>query len=277
MDPCMTTFDTGTDQLLCDIDDAVATITFNRPEKRNALSDILTPALRETLLTLEKTPEVRCIVITGAGNAFCAGGDISGMGRGDSNPAIRQSRENAARELLHREETLTLRLHELAKPTIAALPGPAAGAGFSVAVACDLRIGAESSFIKTAFANIGLPGDYGGSWFLTQLVGPAKAKELYFLSPKLSANECLALGIFNEVVPDDKLLDRAQEIARAIANGPPIAIAYMKSHINAATSGDLRACLASEADRTIRCLDTEDHKEAARAFLEKRAPKFAGN
>jgi 2-(1,2-epoxy-1,2-dihydrophenyl)acetyl-CoA isomerase len=272
----MNKLDTGTDQLLCGIEDAIATITLNRPEKRNALSDVLTPALRETLVTLENMVAVRCIVITGAGNAFCAGGDVSGMGSGDSSPAVRKSREDAARELLHREETLTLRLHELSKPTIAALPGPAAGAGFSIALACDLRIGAESSFIKTAFANIGLCGDYGGSWFLTQLVGPAKAKELYFLSQKLSAAECLRCGIFNEVVPDDGLRTRVLEIAHAIANGPPIAIGYMKSHINAAITGDLRSCLASEADRTIRCIETADHKEAASAFLEKRSPNFTG-
>lgn len=272
----MTTFDTGTDELLCNIDRHVATITLNRPEKRNALSDTLTPALRQTLLTLESEPGVRCVVITGAGSAFCAGGDISGMGAGGKAATPGRSQEAAVLELKRREETLTLRLHELAKPTIAALPGAAAGAGCSIALACDLRIGAESAFIKTAFANIGLSGDYGGSWLLTQLVGPAKAKELYFMSPRLSAKDCLALGIFNEVVPDEHLRSRVDEVAHAIAAGPPIALGYMKSNINAALTGDLRSCLAAEAEHTIRCARTADHDEAVSAFLDKRTPRFKG-
>ncbi|HJP37393.1 MAG TPA: enoyl-CoA hydratase-related protein, partial [Gammaproteobacteria bacterium] len=180
------------------------------------------------------------------------------------------------RDLIRREETLTLRLHELAKPTIAALPGAAAGAGFSIALACDLRIGTESAFVKPAFANIGLSGDYGGSWFLTQLVGPAKAKELYFTSPRIGAAECLALGIFNEVVPDDQFRARVAEVARTIATGPPIALTYMKNNINAALTGDLRSCLAAEAEGTVRCMRTDDHGEAVKAFFDKRTPRFKG-
>ncbi len=273
----MAHLDTGTAQLLCAIDDAVATITLNRPEKRNALSDELTPALRETLLALERDDAVRCIVVTGTGNACCAGGDVSGMGRNDGARSRRANPEAAITELRHREETLALRLFELAKPTIAALPGPAAGAGLSIALACDLRIAAASAFIKTAFATIGLPGDYGGSWFLTQLVGPAKAKELYFLSPRVDAARCLELGIVNEVVPDDELPARARELARTVAAAPPIAVAYMKAHINGAVAGTLRECLAAEAEHTVRCAQTADHREAVSAFLEKRTPRFSGN
>jgi len=274
----MREIDTGTDQLLCRVDNGVATVTLNRPEKRNALSNILTPALREALLILERDSAVRCLIITGAGSAFCAGGDISGMGdNGISGVGPEPSLEDVSRELLRREETLTLRLHELQKPTIAALPGPAAGAGFSLALACDLRIGAQSAFVKSAFVNIGLPGDYGGSWQLTQLLGPAKAKEIYFLNPRLDADRCLELGIFNEVVTDDQLQSRALEIARVIAEGPPIAINYMKEHINAAINGDLKSCLAAEAAHTARCANTKDHKEAVAAFLEKRPPVFTGN
>ncbi|MDA0822511.1 MAG: enoyl-CoA hydratase [Proteobacteria bacterium] len=272
----MSKFETGTEQLLCNIEDSIATITLNRPDKRNALSDVLTPALRETLLALDEDPQVRCLILTGAGSAFCAGGDISGMAGTRSSALKKRTQEEATRDLLRRQESLTLRLHELSKPTIAALPGPAAGAGFSIALACDLRIGATSAFIKTAFANIGLPGDYGGSWQLTHLVGPAKAKELYFLNPKLDSAQCLALGLFNEVVADDQLQIRAREIAVTIANGPPIALRYIKSHINAAIDGDLRSCLASEAAHTVRCANTADHKEAVNAFLEKRVPQFVG-
>ena len=190
----MNAIDTGTQELLCTVDDGIATITLNRPEKRNALSDVLTPALRETLLVLDRDDAVRCIIVTGAGTSFCAGGDISGMG---GTTSARRSRDNAIRELIRREETLTLRLYDLATPTIAALPGPAAGAGLSIALACDFRIGAEGAFIKTAFANIGLPGDYGGSWLLTRLVGPAKAKALYFMSPRVRSppRRCRSLVI----------------------------------------------------------------------------------
>lgn len=272
----MTTLDTGTDQLLCRIDDAVATITLNRPEKRNALSNEMTPALRQTLLRVATAPEVRCIVVTGAGAAFCAGGDVSGMGADNRGSVEPGSHENAVAELIRRQETLTLRLYELGKPTIAALSGPAAGAGFALALACDLRIATRSAFITTAFANIGLPGDYGGSWLLTQLVGPAKAKELYFTSPKLSADECLALGIVNEVVDDDNFRERVSTLARTIAEGPSVALGYMKANINAALTGDLKTCLATEADQTIHCMDTDDHAQAVQSFLAKRTPKFRG-
>lgn len=272
----MAKLETGTEQLLCEIDSGVATITLNRPEKRNALSDILTPALRETLLIVDKDPTIRCVVLTGAGRAFCAGGDISDMNASSNASATERSHEDAVAELFKRQETLSLRLHEMRTPSIAALPGPAAGAGFSIALACDIRIMAQSAFITPAFANIGLAGDYGGSWFLTQLIGPSKAKMLYYTSPKLQSNECLELGIVNEVVTDKTLQLRALEIAAAIAAGPPIALSYMKAHINAASDADLRTTLALEAEHTIRCMRTEDHKEAAQAFMEKRRPVFVG-
>lgn len=275
-----TDLDTGTDQLLCSLDDGVATITLNRPERRNALSDQLTPALRQTLLTVEADPAVRCVVITGAGRAFCAGGDVSGMGGNagsGSRPPAQTSPQDAVQRLKHGQETLTLRLFDLAKPTIAALPGPAAGAGFSIALACDLRIAAASAFLVTAFANIGLSGDYGGSWLLTQLVGVARAKELYYTSRRVAADEALALGIVNEVVPDSELAARTQELARTLASGPPIALRYMKQNLNRAVGADLRTCLAEEAERMVRCTRTDDHREAVRAFLDKRQPTFTGH
>ena len=272
----MTAIDTGTNELLCDLEEGVATITLNKPHKRNALGDILTPALRATLLTLEEDARCGAVVITGAGTAFCAGGDVSGMG-GRSKPdpdAPRPSFEDGVRTLIRKQETLTLRLHELAKPTIAALPGPAAGAGLSIALACDLRVMADSAFITTAFANIGLSGDYGGSWLLTQLVGPAVAKDLYLTARRVGADECLALGIANRVVPFDDLREEARTLAAQIANGPRTALRYMKENLNRALSADFRTCLAMEADRMSRSAQHEDHREAVRAFLEKRAPRF---
>ena len=273
----MASVDTGTEQLLAVVDDGVATITFNRPHKRNALSDELTPALRESLLRFDEDPGVRVVVLTGAGPAFCAGGDVSGMGSKPQPPgAVKRTFQDGVRELQRKQETLTLRLFDLSKPTIAALPGPAAGAGFSIALACDLRLAAESAFVTTAFANIGLSGDYGASWLLPQLVGIAKAKELFFTSRRVGAAEGLALGIFNEVVDDDRLAERTAELARTIADGPPVALRYMKENLNRALSADLRTCLALEADRMSRSAQTQDHREAVAAFLGKRAPVFKG-
>ena len=274
-----TQLDTGTDELLCSVDDRVATITLNRPERKNALSDNLTPALRQTLLELNTAQEVGCIVITGAGNAFCAGGDVSGMGGGsnDEKPAHTPSIQDRVKTLQHKQETLTLRLFEHAKPTIASLPGPAVGAGMCIALACDIRIGSESAFIGTGYRNVGFSGDYGGSWLLTQLVGIAKAKELFFTGRRIQSDECLELGLFNQVVSDEKLKESTTELASQIASGPPIAIGYMKENINRSLELDLRGALAQEADRLMRCAQTNDHKEAVKAFMEKRPPVFQGD
>lgn len=267
--------DTRTEQLLCTVRDHVATISFNRPERRNALGDIVTPALRSILLILEADQDVRAIVLTGVGKAFCAGGDVKGMGAGRDTDS--RTVDEKIRHLQHRQHGLTLRLHELPKPTIAALPGAAAGAGMSIALACDIRIGAESAFFAPGFGTIGLSGDYGGSWLLTQLVGPARAKEIYFSGRRVAAEEALSLGMLNRVVPDGELGERAAELARQIANGPPLAIRYMKQNINRATEADFRTCLDWEADRQVRTARIEDHREAVRAFIDKRPPEFRGN
>tara|TARA_B110000027_G_scaffold129908_1_gene152010 strand:+ start:265 stop:1092 length:828 start_codon:yes stop_codon:yes gene_type:complete len=271
------TINTGTDELLCLIDDRVATITLNRPGKRNALSDRLTPALRRILLELDTRQDVGCIVITGAGSAFCAGGDISGMGAVGGDPsALEPTIQERTRALQHKHDTLTHRLFDHSKPTIAALPGVAAGAGFCIALACDIRIAAASAFVTTAYRNIGFSGDYGGSWLLNQLVGPARTKELFYTARRVQSDEALALGIFNQVIADEDFLTETMNLAKHIASGPPIALGYMKENINAATGCDLRTSLNMEADRLIRCAFTQDHKEAVTAFMAKRAPVFSG-
>jgi enoyl-CoA hydratase/carnithine racemase len=268
--------DTGTDQLLCRIEDGVGVVTLNRPEARNALSDILTPALRRVIPELAAMSEVDCIVLTGAGNAFCAGGDVKSMNTAPTGQIAEQTTEQKISTLRHQQATLTAMIYELEKPVIAALPGPAAGAGMSIALSCDIRIAAESAFISSAFRNIGLSGDYGGSWFLTQLVGTAKARELYYTAERVSAQECERLGIVNRVVPDDKLQEEAMTLAKRIASGPPIAIRYMKENMNRAVTQDLRTCLDMEADRVVRVMQTEDFREAVKAFVEKRPPTFRG-
>ncbi len=267
----MIEIDTGTDELLCHIDQRVGVITLNKPQKKNALGDILTPALRRTLVTMEQDVRVGCVMITGAGGAFCSGGDVGGMGGGLNAPG---SRQDLVEELVHKEVTLTLRLHELDKITVAALPGAAAGAGFSIALACDLRVASSSAFVTTAFKNIGLSGDYGASWFLPRLIGLAKAKELYYSSRRIGAEEGARLGIFNEVFPEESFREDAFAYAAAIANGPTRTFGRMKINLNRGMDQSLRDSLVLEAEHLIASgLDSES-KEAIEAFLAKRAPVF---
>ena len=235
--------DTGTNELLCSLDDRVATVTLNKPDRRNALGDVLTPALREILLTLEADSRVGCLLITGAGKAFCAGGDVSGMGSPESastEPVAKKSVDERVAELTRKQEALTLRLYELAKPTIAALPGPAAGAGLSIALACDLRLAARDAFIVTAFVNIGLSGDYGSSWFLNRLVGQSKAKELMFRSERVGAEECERLGLVNRIFDPETFRAEAHAYAAEIANGPATALRLMKRNLNRGALQGLR-------------------------------------
>lgn len=277
MSSSSTPLDTGTPELLAELDRGVAVVTLNRPESRNALSDSLSPALRTLFAALAGNDEVRCLLLTGAGTAFCAGGDVKGMG-GDAGQHSRGPRtpEEAIEDLRVRQETLTGRLYELPVPTLAALPGPAAGAGLSIALACDLRIAAESAFITTGFANIGLSGDYGASFFLTQMIGTARARELFFSAERLDAAACQRLGIVNRVVPDESLREEALAWARRLAAGPTLAYRSMKRNLDHALRSDLRSCLALEAEGTVRSAQTEDHREAVRAFIEKRSPSFQG-
>lgn len=267
-------YETGTDHLLFEMRAGIAIFTLNQPEKRNALSNEMTPALRQGLLDLELDPEVRCIMITGAGKAFCSGGDVSGMGGRTS--TSKSETTDAIRQLQHGQNALSLRIQQLEKPVIAALPGAAAGAGFSLAMACDLRVAAQSAFLLTAFRNIGVSGDYGGSWQLTRMVGPAKAKELYFLSDRISAEEACQLGLINRVFPDEGFREAAIDFARRVAEGPTAALRRMKKNINFAAHNNLAATLDLEAEHMIRSFQTEDAKEAITAFQEKRKPSFKG-
>jgi enoyl-CoA hydratase/carnithine racemase len=262
--------DTGTDQLLCRVEDRVARVTLNRPEARNALTLEMKQALRALIPALGDDPDVGCLLLTGAGGAFCAGGDTKVMAEGP--PPEREPRVR----MLRREHEIPAALHHLAVPVIAALPGPAAGAGFALALACDLRILAEEAFVTTAYARLGLSGDYGSSWFLTQLVGTAKARELFFTSARVDARECERLGIANRVVPAAELDKASLELARQIASGPPIAQRYMKENLNRALTEDLQSCLDVEAEHMVAGAFTEDYVEAVKAFTEKRKPSFRG-
>lgn len=271
--------DTGTEELLCEIHRRVAVVTLNKPNKKNALGDILTPALRAILVTLEARQDVGCIMLTGAGKAFCAGGDVSEMGQGRSQKTSQasipaDSRQEKIDALAERERTLTGRLYHLSKPTVAALPGPAAGAGLSIALACDLRIAADDAFFLTAFKNIGLSGDYGATWFLPRLVGLSRAKSAFFRSERIGAKTALAIGLADEIFPADDFQYRAFEYCAEIAAGPPQALARIKRNLQQGLEQSLEASLQLEAEHMIDAMGSEEAKEAIAAFVEKRAPIF---
>jgi 2-(1,2-epoxy-1,2-dihydrophenyl)acetyl-CoA isomerase len=268
----MRTFDTGTGDLLARVEEGVAVITLNRPDRRNALSRPMLDALARVLAVTEADDDVGCVVVTGAGGAFCAGGDVKDMAAGPDDLTY-----DALVQRQRRSHHATAgRLHRMPKPTIAALPGAAAGAGLSLALACDLRYAADSAVLTTAFARVGFAGDYGGTWFLTRLVGPAKARELYFLSERLSAADAQALGLVNGVFAADALEGEVLARARRLAAGPRLALRYMKENLNRAITGTLEDSLDLEATLHLHTGTTEDHREAATAFVEKREPVFRG-
>lgn len=271
------TIDTGTDDLVAEVSERVAVITLNRPERRNAMSPPMMGALVDVLAEAETADDVGAVVLTGAGGAFCAGGDVKGMAEagGEGGAAAVQYDARVHRQRLDQRRT-SGRLYEMPKPTIAMLPGPAAGAGFSLALACDLRYAVEGAKITTAFAKVGFSGDYGGTWFLTRLVGSAKARELYFLSDVIDAEEAVGLGIVNRVFPAESLADEVMAIARRLASGPTVAYRYMKENLNRAVHGEMGECLDMEAAHHVHCGQTRDHVEAAQAFVEKREPVFEG-
>ena len=253
--------------------DKVAVLTLNRPDRLNAMSPAMLDALLEALPRLAADPEVGVVVLTGAGRGFCAGGDVKAMAEGREFGGT--TLEEKAQALRSRME-VSRWLHEMPKPTIAMVRGAAAGAGLSLALACDLRVAGDSARFATAFARVGYSGDFGGSWFLTQLVGTAKARELYYTADIVDASQARELGIVNRVVPDGHLEEETMALAARLARGPRIAYRYMKRNFNAAESGTLKDLLDLEAWHHTRCGMTEDHREAAKAFVEKREPVFRG-
>jgi enoyl-CoA hydratase/carnithine racemase len=271
-----TKIDTGTDELLCVIRDRVAIITLNRPEVRNALSDQLTPALRSMIKDCGENPDVHVLLITGAGTAFCAGGNVKGMGAHRDQAKLAMSHDEKVADLQERQRLLTGALASVRKPTIAALPGPAVGAGLAIAMACDLRIAAASAFVSTGYLRVALSGDYGIAWLLTRLVGTARARELMFTAERVDAARCEAIGLVNRVVPDDRLQAEAFALAQTMAEGPALALRYMKDNLDEALLFDFATARDHEAERLVRLTTTADHREAVQAFIDKRAPVFKG-
>lgn len=257
--------------VLQDLDNGLLTITMNRPDRRNALNLDMTEGLVAAARRAQEDHDVRAVLIKGAGGTFCVGGDVKSMAAGRAPLPFEAKRVN-----LRKGMEVSRILHTMAKPVVAQLDGAAAGAGLSIALSCDLRVASSSVKITTAFAKVGFSGDYGGTYFLTKMLGSAKARELYLMSPVLTAQEALALGMVTKVVDDAEVETAARELAMSLARGPSITYGYIKTNINNAETMTLEACFDGEAIHHTRCGDTDDHKEASKAFVEKRKPVFKG-
>jgi 2-(1,2-epoxy-1,2-dihydrophenyl)acetyl-CoA isomerase len=259
--------------LIVSMEDGVALLTMNRPDSLNALGGSMLTEMLEALTAIASDTAVGCVVLTGAGRGFSAGGDMKT--RAEGKRPLEGTPEAAQLSLRTRMEASRL-LHEMPKPTIAMVNGVAAGAGMSLALACDMRIAGTSARMGTAFGKMGFSGDFGGHWFLNRLVGPAKARELYFTAEVIDSAEMNRLGLLNKLVPDEQLAEVTMAFAKRLAAGPRVAWHHMKRNMKVAEEGTLAEALDVEAFGMTRCRDTEDHKEALKAFVEKRPPVFSG-
>ena len=268
---------TGTGDLLARVEEGVRVVVLNRPERRNALTLGMLQALADVLAVLEQAPDVGAVLLTGAGPAFCAGGDVKVFaehGAAGADGAAGVSLEERIADQRALQRATTGRLHACAKPTIAALPGAVAGAGLGLALACDLRVGSAATVFATAFAKVGLPGDYGSTWLLNRLVGPARARRLLFLGEKLEAATALEWGLLDWLVAPGDEIDVAQRRAATLAAGPRQAYLAMKQNLLDAERFGLAEAMDREVPRHLACRLTDDHQEAVRAFVEKRKVVF---
>ena len=275
------------DDVLIEKHDGIAKITLNRPESLNAMGGSLMAMLAGYLSDVSSDRSVRCVVLTGAGRAFCAGGDVKGMAAGRdtvANPGGATPSESSAAAMMAAgiqglrasQRATSLVLHTMPKPTIAMVNGHAVGAGLSLALACDIRVASENAKLGTIFRNVGFSGDFGGAYFLQKLVGMGKARELYFTGEVLKAADAMALGMVNRVVAHEKLEEETMALAAQLASGPTLAYARMKENLNRAEDCDLVTLLDQEALNMTLSGQTNDHREAAKAFVEKRTPTFKG-
>jgi 2-(1,2-epoxy-1,2-dihydrophenyl)acetyl-CoA isomerase len=257
-----------TDGLRVDVDGPVATITLDRPEALNALTVEIKVALREELDRIAADRAIRVVILTGAGRAFCAGQDLAERERPDAAPLDVELRE--------RYNPIIRALRSMGQPVIAAVNGVAAGAGASLAFACDLRIAADDARFVLAFGRIGLVPDSGATWLLPRLIGSARAAEMALVGDPISADEALRIGLVSRVVKADELLAEARRLADRIATGAPVAMALTKGALDRAATIDLETALDGEAKLQGIAGATTDHAEGLAAFREKRPPRFAG-
>ncbi len=265
---------TETDHILCERTEGLGIVTINRPQKKNALTYAMMDRLLHEVSRLADDESIRAVLLRGSGEAFCAGGDLKGEKADD--PRLGTSPKARADRLHQRMATVRL-LHEMPKPTIAAINGPAVGAGLGLALACDIRIASTEATFMTGFSRLALPGDFGCNYFLTRLVGPARARDLSFTSRMIDAQTAHDYGLVTHLAAPSDFEDRVREIATDLANGPTKAIGSMKEILCAAEDGaSLSDVLRLEADSTVRSTADEDFREAITAVLGKRPPRFKG-
>lgn len=272
------------DDILTQLDNGVLTVTLNRPAALNGLTITMTRVLNDRLREAAASPDVRVVVLTGAGRAFCAGGDIKEFEAIDrTDPQWLKWKDDpvwndidSSAERTRRASEGPLLLHNMPKPTIAMVRGACVGAALALASACDFRIVSDTALFSTAFARIGISGELGASYYVTKLVGVAKARELFFFADRVLAPEALQIGLVNKVVPDAELEKEVAVFARRLADGPPLAYRFIKANLNAAETQRAEEMVAIEALNQVRVLRSEDAKEAIAAFFEKRTPKFTG-
>lgn len=260
------------DVLQLDLTDGVATLTLDRPDRRNAMDEALAEAVLRALERVSEDGAVRCVVLTGAGGHFSVGGDLEAGAGGITGDTPTPEVVTGLRMAMRSSQLL----HEMPKPTVAAIRGACAGAGLSWACACDLRYASDTARFNTAFAQAGVSGDFGGTWTLPRIVGPGKARELYFLAEKFGADEAHRIGLVSRVWPDDEFDDRVGEVATRLAGMAPLALAAVKANLNDSAGSSFTEQLDREARRHAATARTADAAEAAMAFLEKRPARFRG-
>ena len=272
------------DILTTGLENGVFTIAFNRPNSMNAMTTAVGNRLADAVRLAARDPAVRLVILTGAGRAFSAGGDIKNLGQPDPlDPlAVKYGDDPIwnAPELRHQRlvesAQVFYQLHSMPKTTVAMVNGPAIGAGMTAALACDFRIMSDEAHFNCAYASMGLSGDIGSAYFLTAVVGAAKAREIMFFPRRIDAHEALRLGLATRVVPHEDLQDETLAFARQLADGPTLTLGHIKENLVAAQALDAHAAFDIEARNFLRCFQTEDHKEAVAAFKDKRAPIFRG-
>jgi 2-(1,2-epoxy-1,2-dihydrophenyl)acetyl-CoA isomerase len=250
---------------------SIVTLTMHRPERLNALNNELSTALNDTLTHLAADTAVHVVILTGSGRAFCAGGDLAVIGSSRARGAVEE-----LAPILRSGMQAVLKIRTMPQPVIAAVNGPAAGAGMNIALAADIRVAVEEAMFGQNFAKVGLFPDYGGTYFLPQLVGPAKAAELFYTGEMIDAKTAHALGIVNHVYSAERFVAEVQSLAAKIASGPQIAIRAVKHTIFAQEKEALVAALEKEVEHQLKCFHSHDCQEGIRAFLEKRPPTFGG-
>jgi 2-(1,2-epoxy-1,2-dihydrophenyl)acetyl-CoA isomerase len=249
----------------------ITTLVMNRPTRLNALNNDLSTALNEALVRIANDNSTNVVILTGAGRAFCAGGDLSEIGKGRE-----RGDTTELAPILRSGMQAVLNMRTMPQPVIAAVNGPAAGAGMNLALAADIRVATEESVFGQNFANVGLFPDYGGSYFLPQLVGPSIAAEMFYTGEMIDARIAHRLGLLNHVFPFDRFELEVRNLAQKIASGPQIAIRAVKQTLFAREKEALKLALEREVEVQLKCFHSEDCREGIRAFLEKRPPKFEG-